>query len=59
MRKTPLPLLRDLPAWVIVRRCMFCQKFVFDQEACESESEARYCPPREVIENDCAALQAV
>lgn len=50
MRKTPIPLLRDLPPFTRVDQCRFCGHFVFANEACQGGVEAASCPPRFVVD---------
>lgn len=49
MRKTPLPLLRELRSGVVVWRCCYCESLVLVGEACQSSDEAKQCPPRAVV----------
>lgn len=50
VRKTPIPLLRNLPANCAVVRCGLCQELVLADECCESPLEAPCCPRRAMLE---------
>lgn len=50
MRKTPIPLLRNLPANVAVVRCGLCEELVLADECCSGPMEAPICPRRAMLE---------
>ena len=50
MRKTPLPLLRNLASGVVVSRCPFCGQMVLGREQCGGQSEANECQPRAQVD---------
>jgi hypothetical protein len=50
VRKTPLPLLRDLAPNVLVIRCQHCTELVVFDELCQAELESMCCPRRAMIE---------
>jgi hypothetical protein len=50
MRKTVIPLLRDLPPFALIMRCQLCGELVFGGEICKSADEAAECPPRRLLE---------
>lgn len=52
MRKTPIPLLRDLePGFdTIILRCQYCNELVFARESCSGPKEAKACPDRAAID---------
>lgn len=50
MRKTPIPLLRNLPPNVAVVRCGLCHELVLADECCGGPLEAPCCPRRAMLE---------
>jgi hypothetical protein len=50
VRKTPLPLLRDLAPEVLVVRCGHCCELVLFDELCKHPLEAACCPRRSMLE---------
>ena len=50
VRKTPLPLLRDLATEVLVIRCPNCQELVLFDEMCRVALEGACCPRRAMLE---------
>lgn len=51
MRKTPIPLLRDLPCGAVLLRCQACGDLVLLDETCRPGSvAAERCPPRALID---------
>lgn len=51
VRKTPIPLLRDLTPNCAVVRCGLCQELVLADECCSGPLEAPLCPRRAQLEN--------
>lgn len=49
-RKTPIPLLRDLPVGKVVTRCRRCGDLVMMAEICEDDIEAATCQSRAEFE---------
>jgi hypothetical protein len=50
VRKTALPLLRDLAPEVLVVRCLRCQELVLFDELCKHPLESACCPSRVMLE---------
>ena len=50
VRKSPLPLLRDLAPEVLVVRCGHCCELVLFDELCKHPLEAACCPRRSMLE---------
>ena len=50
MRRTVLPLLRDLAPEVLVVRCLRCQELVLFDELCKHPLESACCPSRVMLE---------
>jgi hypothetical protein len=50
MRRTAIPLLRDLPSGVVIVRCPSCCEFVLMSEMCRSSEDKSMCLPRRLIE---------
>ncbi len=50
VRRTPLPLLRDLAADTLVIRCQHCTELVLFDELCGQALESLCCPKRAMLE---------
>ena len=50
MRRTALPLPRDLAPEVLVVRCLRCQELVLFDELCKHPLESACCPSRVMLE---------
>ena len=50
VRRTPLPLLRDLSANLLVIRCQQCAELVLLPELCGDPISATVCPRRAMLE---------
>lgn len=50
VRKTPIPLLRDLQPNVLVIRCLQCGELVLFSELCQDPISASCCPRRAQVE---------
>jgi hypothetical protein len=49
MRAAPLPLLRDLPPFLLIIRCIYCGALVRGEELCADRAEAAGCKPPRVL----------
>lgn len=54
VRKTPIPLLRNLPPNCPVVRCGLCEELVLHHECCSGPLEAPSCPRRAYLEQSLA-----
>lgn len=50
MRKSPLPLIKDMAAGDIIERCNLCGELTMLNEMCRTAKEADRCPPRADVE---------
>jgi hypothetical protein len=50
MRKTVIPLLRNLPPHVVITRCRHCGDLAFEGELCRTDEERVECPSRRMLE---------